>query len=390
MKSTIKTYLMIIWLSVLASALLSEAYLRWYFRDPERLHVLPPNTQTIYAPTPGGTPGVSGPSHFRTNSLGLRGDDPLPDAKRVILVFGGSTSIDVWLDQPHAWTQVLQDTLNREPGQPKTWVGNVSKWGLSTIHNLIHFHDVEPYLPKPNVVIVLAGGNDMQRALLTSYPKEITPENERELAYDYAPPHDNAFLSSFGFYRLYVRLREVRRKEALGKALGGNADGLIPAHECRQKQRAEDLVRTYPNISNGLADFRRNLNKLVDLSEARGAQVILATQPAIWQKDMSAEDKKNLVIGGLAPLADWSKCGSVKYYAPEVLADALERFDDVTRDICSARHLRCVDLDREIPKSARYFFDDVHFDDAGAALTGKLIAKAVTELPGSSMTKASQ
>ena len=89
-----------------------------------------------FVPDPVNTPGIEGVSHFVANSLGMRADEIPPDAKRRILVFGGSTAIDVYLDQPKMWSHLLQDKLNATPGQPKTWVGNIARPSLATIHNL--------------------------------------------------------------------------------------------------------------------------------------------------------------------------------------------------------------------------------------------------------------
>src|SRR4051794_11682883 len=94
----VRRYALVVGLGVLGGLVASEIYARWYFRAPDRLYLLPPGTHATYQPTPRGTPGIKGPSQFIVNSLGLRGDEPFQDAQQVIEVFGGSVSVDVWLD----------------------------------------------------------------------------------------------------------------------------------------------------------------------------------------------------------------------------------------------------------------------------------------------------
>ena len=117
----------------------SEIFLRVLISNPQGYFVYPPHSVFKFVPDPVNTPGIEGVSHFLANSLGMRADEIPPDAKRRILVFGGSTGVDVYLDQPKMWSHLLQDKLNATLGQPKTWVGNIARPSLTTIHNLLEF-----------------------------------------------------------------------------------------------------------------------------------------------------------------------------------------------------------------------------------------------------------
>ena len=359
--------------------LAGEIYLRYEFRDPPQRWVLPPNYLAYYTPTPGGTPGVQlGQHRFITNEVGLR-SDPVPhDNRRIIYVMGGSTSIDVWLDQSDAWPAVLQNLLNARPGKRPSWVANISKWGLSSINHIMHFNDVVPYLPKPDIVVVLDGVNDMQRALKTNFPGDITPEFEEQIAYQYIPPA-GGFWTHFGYYRLYKRVQEIVHKLDTGPLLGGGADLYLPLRQCRQQIAPDHLVTAYPDIKNGLEAFRGNLNQIVDRSEAMGAHVILATQPSIWQKDMPPETAKLLLSGAIGFFSSWENCNDAHYYAPETLESALHQFNKVTMSVCRERSVTCVDLENLIPKSADYYFDDMHYTERGAHLVARYVADAVTD-----------
>lgn len=77
----------------------SEIFLRFLLPASQGYFIWPPNLHVVFKPTPETTPGVSGDGDFRSNSLGLRSDEPPPDRQQTIYVFGGSTAIDVYLDQ---------------------------------------------------------------------------------------------------------------------------------------------------------------------------------------------------------------------------------------------------------------------------------------------------
>jgi hypothetical protein len=51
----------------------------------------------------------------------------------------------------------------------------------------------------------------------------------------------------------------------------------------------------------------------------------------------------------------------------------MEEFNDVTRKACRESNLLCVDLARLLPKKAEYFYDDMHFGEAGAREVAEII-----------------
>src|SRR5215813_2609327 len=142
----------------------AELVLRAWYPVPTRHYVWPPNLRIDFAPTDAATPGVTGRGRFRTNSLGLRSDEPFADARRVVYVLGGSTAADLYLDQEEAWAYLVQQGLNKVPGQPRTWVGNLARPSLASVHNLIHFDYLLPELPRADILVDLVGVNDLQLA----------------------------------------------------------------------------------------------------------------------------------------------------------------------------------------------------------------------------------
>jgi lysophospholipase L1-like esterase len=370
-------YLAIIFVSLLVGLGLGEIYLRNEFRNPDQLYVLPPLYKATYTPTATGTPGVvGGPHEFKTNRWGLRGEEIPETGGPVIYVMGGSTSIDIWLKE--AWPDVLERILRATPGYENTVVINISKWGLSTIHNLMHFKDVVPYLPrKPDFVVVLSGVNDMQRALKTSYPEVITPEFDMRVAYHYIPPPEDTWYAKFGYYRLYKQLAEVQQKLRTGPLLGGGGDVNVPYRACRQAAKDENIVDALPPLEEKLVEYRNNLVALKKFGDNYGAKTVFATQPFIWQEKMASEEKALLTTGGLGTLTQWGECKGLRYYSPGAQQRALGSFNDVQRAVCREQGLSCTELEHTMPKQARYFYDDMHFTEAGAEFVAAQVKETI-------------
>lgn len=375
---TFAKYLAIVFISLGVAFGAGEIYLRDKFKDPEHLHVLPPLYEATFTPTPDGTPGImGGPVQFRTNRWGLRGGDIPEDGRPVVYVMGGSTSIDAWLKD--AWPDVMQRKLRQEAGLEHAIVLNISKWGLSTHHNLMHFKDVVPYLPKkPDVVVVLAGVNDMQRAVKSNVPELVTPDFDRRVAYHYIPPKDTRWYARSGLYRLYERLDEVRGKLRTGPLFGGNGEVFMPLRKCRQAVPDDALVETLPPLDQALAEYRSNLQTLIANARDYGADIIFATQPSLWMHDMAPEEKRLLLSGAVSAFGR-DDCGGNQYYSPAALDRALTAFNDMMRSVCRDAGRTCVDLDHVVPKKAKYYFDDVHFTEAGAEAVASAVEPAVVQ-----------
>ena len=52
----------------------------------------------------------------------------------------------------------------------------------------------------------------------------------------------------------------------------------------------------------------------------------------------------------------------------------LEMVNDVTRRVAAEQGVVLIDLARELPKDSKYFYDYLHFSNAGAARVGEIVA----------------
>jgi lysophospholipase L1-like esterase len=338
--------------------------------------VWPPNLAIDFAPSDAATPGVSGPGRFRTNRLGLRSDEPFP-AGRVLYVLGGSTAADLYLDQEETWVHLVQQGLNRSPGQPTTWVGNLARPSLASVHHLVHFDRLLPELPRANLLVNLVGVNDLQLALKSSYLEAATPETKLAWAFARRPPEE-------GPERWLATIRAGRfmwqtwRQARLGFVQTRTAEGYARLRQCRQTAPSANLVDALPDLGPALAAYRGNLEALVARARAYGAPLLFLSQPTLWTAEMGPAERERLLAGGLGPIKTW--CTHQRYFSPRALAEGMRAFNDVLRDVCRSPGVPCRDLAAAVPPRAEYFYDDMHLSEAGARLVAQLVVGWVLEL----------
>lgn len=354
----------------------SEIFLRFLLPVPQGYYIWPPNLYRVFEPSEATTPGVSGAGRFRINSLGLRSDEPPVDRQQTIYIFGGSTTIDLYLDQDRAWVQQVQTKLNAVPSEPKTWVGNLARAAMATIHNLLMFQYLVPNLPKPDLFVNLVGVNDLQLALKSSYLREMTHETHMSWTFSEMPTRGR-FYHGLALYRFYHRMADWWKKSRLGPTQTHRADGNITWRKCRAEAPLENIVDQLPNLTEALAQYRKNLNELTDRGNAYGATTIFLTQPTIWSTHMEPEERSHLLAGGIGPNNLW--CEDKRYYSPRALAEGMAKFNQVLLDVCMERGLFCIDLATKIPKKAKYYYDEMHFSDAGADLVSDIVSRGILE-----------
>jgi hypothetical protein len=154
---------------------------------------------------------------------------------------------------------------------------------------------------------------------------------------------------------------------------------MMASYKLRRTQVAPaDFITTPPNLAGSLAEFRNRLEQIAATGRRHRVPVTLITQPVLWKPDMSAEERSLLYAGGVAPVDRWDTNPHIKWYSVEAMSEMMGAYNAVTREVCQAHNLMCVDLERVLPKKAAYFYDDFHFSKAGADEIGKIVARAIS------------
>jgi lysophospholipase L1-like esterase len=351
---------------------LSEWALSFVFPRPEQFYVRRPNLHAIFLPREDIMPGVTGPSEFITNSLGVRGDEFSANQPYRILAIGGSTTECLYLDQHKAWPYLIERRLRGSTGL-NVWVGNVGVSGHNTRDHIVYMRYLLQQYPKIDAVLNLVGANDLSLNLSN-------------------PNYNPHFLENSGaeveavwraFYMRPSRLEKWwYRKTSLWNLWGTLQRAYLSGprqdrrgeiySRWRSDRRGAVIVDRLPDLEPGLSEFRRNLNTMVDLAAAHAVRLIFLTQPTIWREDLPARETGMLITGRVAhPRHE----GRTEYYSVKALAEGMARYNRVTLDVCRARNVECIDLAGKLPKDLTVFYDDEHFNDHGSQMVAQVVSE---------------
>lgn len=324
-----------------------------------------PNLSLTFNPLPQYFPGVAGDSRYTTDARGIRTltpyDSLAPDTAR-ILAIGGSTTQTLYLDDSETWTALLQDQL------PNTWVGNVGVAGHKSIEHYFALRDFASQLDL-DMVLMLVGFNDM--GTIMQIPDEL---NVLSVAYalahrdaqnaTYRRFYQSPYLDEWAlqtFYRRYVKPRKsIEAEDRTG---------------WHYQQRREKWL-TLPVEANALpATFEEaleiyadNLQRIAEEARRQAVELVLITQPSAWSVDMGDFERYLWLI----QLGRVKEAGGVRY-EPRLVVEAMDDYNAVLLDVCASEGLTCVDLATAMNGRLEYFYDDCHFNEAGAREVARVI-----------------
>ncbi len=358
---------------------IGEFGLRTYYSIKDKDHkycVWPPNLHKVSRPIPGTMPGVDGTARFDVNSDGMRGDELTPDQQYRILAIGGSTTECLFLDQEKSWPYALQNKLNGLH-LSKVWVGNVGKSGLNTREHFMHAKYLLPQYQGIDVVLILAGCNDLLRRLIED--KDYDPYYldhydywEQRLirgAFSETPYRKGKYRFHSGYYdelaigSLVKQVMVIYSRRDMVQDETGNL--FVNLRNLRKGATA--FVENLPDLTSGLEEYKRNLNAIIDIAQSRSIRIIFLTQPSLWKENMTKKEKDLLWCGWI----ESSK--SKRYYSETALMRGMQAYNNTLLEVCKARGVECIDLAGILPKSDTIFYDDVHFSDKGSLMTADVV-----------------
>jgi lysophospholipase L1-like esterase len=323
--------------------------------------VVVPGSEWTIAEAPGVVRGIEGTSRYRVNSLGIRGRPFGPDDSEYrFLAVGGSTTECALLDDGEAWTVLLEMALDPMRDGRRVWVGSVGRSGLTTREHVLHLERLLPEYPRIDAVLSMVGVNDMLSALKQG-ARYRPPSPEPDLARAFALfPRKSA---------LWGAARRIGASFRARRAFGPeDAAGLSRARRARRE--AEVWFEDLPDLEEPLAEYLRNLNAMADIASERKLRLVLVTQPSRWRETISDSDSRELWFGWVGE--DWPEAEG--YFTPGALERAMASYNEALLGICRERALDCVDAAAEVAPEAAFFYDDIHFTEAGARRLAEVLA----------------
>jgi len=338
--------------SLLLSLLVAELVLRLVtpgsFFNP-RLGLVPHARYTIMVDLP----GVSKGGTLSTNRWGLRGEEPPEDWERYLTVVtvGGSTTANYYLDDGRTWSHVLQETLRER--FPLSWVGNGGIPMHAAKQHDLFLREVVAGI-RPDVVVFLTGVNDIGPFLKGDAALHERPLPERGL-------REWMFRESRLLQILY-KLKKVHVDKAPVVSETVDPEFVLLPMPGPERELPEDMGELLSDP--GL--YRRSIERLIATCRDIGVTPVFLTQPLLFQDN----DYWRGIQGG-----------SYWHGGPDSVFSAASHWRMMVflnrqlMDVCREEGVACFDLASMVPHEREYFYDSMHFTEAGAFLVGRLVGR---------------
>ena len=299
----------------------------------------------------------------KKNSMGFRGEEMPRDRSFLkIITVGGSTTECFFISEDKAWPQVMQSELRKK--QSKIWVNNAGLNGHSSFGHLLLLKDVVLKY-KPDYIYFLVGVNDMDRQDLNQFDNRMVLGKSVQMEQN--GWFKNAFLTLSNhsevanlIYNLSKALKARNQKIFVDKIEKLNprntlllADTLRNTVLMKQKQ----LIPAY----------RKRIEQLVNLCKSNGIKPVLITQPLLLGEGIDPVTGTDLATYKVS-----NEMNGALYW------EKLELYNEELRHIAHEQGIACIDLAHLLPKDSRYFYDPMHFTNAGSIRVGQIIAESST------------
>ena len=120
-----------------------------------------------------------------------------------------------------------------------------------------------------------------------------------------------------------------------------------------------------------LEDYEKSLDRVIELSKEKNSTIMFMTQPSLYKMDMTAEEDASLWM-----TYDF---GDI-YYPTETMIYAMEEFNNRLIKVCkNIKDIFCIDLEKKVPKTLDYTYDDMHFNENGARFVADEISSYMKE-----------
>lgn len=286
---------------------------------------------------------IKGKVSFRTDKEGfilpnLMENNDLSNAHLTIAFLGGSTTECLIVDENSRFpvlvggnlkSAIKRDTLVINAG----CAGDTLQDSINSLFNKIINH-------KPDVVVIMHAINDAGLLLVKGNYKERMiqePDNSFRAIFRILTTKSNLF----GFLRDRYAQASINREVITNAKRIGNQGIKTPASQELTNQR------------DAILEFGIRLKVFIDICDDFGITPVLMTQPFMNKPDRELNEYEiRTFLSGMR---------------------FLEPFNDEIRKICAQKGALLIDLEKQIPKVEKYFYDEVHFTDDGSVLVSDIV-----------------
>lgn len=276
--------------------------------------------------------------------LQLRPNAPQLADKRedifLIMTLGGSTT-EFADDEGKGWQGRLEKLLPPTINGKKTVVLNMGRQWYTTQHILMNFALNLRYL-KADMIILMQSVNDF---LVNA---------------DFAYISHASFRGDYGHF--YGPVNRIIDRKGLLAFIGDMVAGLW-------NYKPREIVSTdrFP----GLASYERNIRTILELAKLDNSKVVLMSEPFLFKRSMTEQELKSL------ELLNYQSVGPEKRWSVETAVAGLEAYNARMQEIARSEGVPFIDLEKSVPKTFEYFYDEVHYRVGAFEVVAKSVAEGL-------------
>lgn len=293
--------------------------------------------------------------YYSRNSIGLRGDPrpAKPENYITIITVGGSTTECKFLSDNKTWPELLKSDLKKD--HPNIWLNNAGLDGHSTFGHLVLLKDYLIPL-HPDYILFLTGINDVELDQAADLDdQDIRGIHGHSIKYflksvvNYT--ETGALLLSL--YRNYLAYRKglIHKERNPTQLEAGVTDSLTRKRKIALQQ-------------NFLNHYVRRLKELAAESVDHGIKPVFITQPALFGNVLDSTTgifMGNRMLDGFDCATDW---------------EVLQLYNNEVRNL-RGDGIAVIDLAAVMPKNSKYFYDFMHYTNAGAEKLASILADSL-------------
>lgn len=269
--------------------------------------------------------------------------DSISEKKFNLFCLGGSTT-EFKDKQGRDWPSLTQKLLNQKLGIDSIRIFNLGKQWYTTQHTLINYQQNLRKL-EPDVIIIMHNINDL---LLNADFSRFSNGRFREDYGHFLGPE--AYMVKYG---------------SLAEFIFNNFKLLWYRYE-----PADVKTNKFP----GLVSFRNNLKIITELARNSNTKIILMTQPNIYKENMTKEELQSLHMLNREAIGDGIR------WTYETAFAGIKKYNDAIRELSSELNIPLIDLEKVVPKSLEYFYDDVHYTDKTYDIISEYLADELSKI----------
>ena len=299
-----------------------------------------------------GVTGVNGKQKITTDTKGFRTTkniDYQSNESFRIFAIGGSTTEQIYIDDHHTWTHLLQEHLSNSSKQDIEVIntgasGLRAKQHLATLEKIIELH--------PDLVIFLLGINDWNRHIKDSLPDVTVPdEDSKDESYRSELSLKNTLVGKFMAVALSAMTASSKQQQ--GPTMMEDHGEF---HTKKSNSLARDTVLPL-RLEDVSEDYKQQLTKISAACHKNNIQCVFITQPHGYQMGATEEFKKGFwMTPPYQPYTlDFASMSAVaNLYNTHLIKFAQKN-----------NHPAC-DPAAELKPTNKNFYDDCHFNTSGA------------------------